>query len=681
MALSHSNKSKLMRFAGANLARMIRLVARTSRIRFDPPDMQERFVALSPAICACWHGQFMMLAMSRPENLRFAAMVARHGDAELIGEAMQRIGVELIRGAGAGDRRKDRGGAYALKVSVTALKSGANIVVTADVPPGPARRAGAGIITLARLSGRPILPLAAATSRYHALNTWSRLTLNLPYSNLAFAMGEPIYVPRDASDELQESLRRELEASLNETTARAYSLAGADPTRSTPPGAREPDVPPLSAGLGLKTYRAATRALETAAPLVLGYRERQGKESAERRSERYGRTDIDRPEGSLVWLHAASVGETNAILPVIEGIRRKWPAARFLLTTGTRTSAQLARERLGDTAIHQFVPLDTPNFARRFIAHWRPDSAVFTESEIWPNLIFETAARNIPLMLINARMSKRSYQRWRKRPGISGPLFNRFDLVLAQNSQFARWFSELGARRVEVAGNLKIDAPALPVDRQAYDELVAATQGRQGYIAASTHPDEDEIVADAHRRIASIYDGFLTIIAPRHPERGTAIAEMAKAKGLRVAQRSLCQLPDAATDIYIADTIGELGTLYALAPIALIGGSLVDKGGQNPIEAIRHGVAVMTGPYTANFKDIYDRLRASGAVRDVSNAENLAAAVSGLLADEAALAALRIKGATAVDLLAGALDRTVDALIAMLPTTAATRPEELDRAS
>ena len=595
-------------------------------------------------------------------------------------EAMQRIGVELIRGAGAGDRRKDRGGAYALKASVTALKSGANVVITADVPPGPARRAGSGIITLARLTGRPILPLAAATSRYHALNTWSRLTLNLPYSKLGFAMGEPIYVPRDASEAEQEALRARLEEQLNETTARAYALAEADPTRSTPPGARDVALPPLPAGLGLKTYRAATRALETAAPLVLGYRERQGKENAQRRSERYGRTGISRPDGTLVWLHAASVGETNAILPIIEGIRSQRPDVKFLLTTGTRTSAQLANDRLGDTAIHQFVPLDTPNFARRFIAHWRPDAVIFTESEIWPNLIFETSAKNIPLMLINARMSKRSYQRWRKRPGVSAPLFNRFDLVVAQNNQFARWFSELGARRVEVAGNLKTDAPPLPVDPQAYVELVAAATGRLGYIAASTHPDEDEIIADAHRAIASVHDGFMTIIAPRHPERGTAIAEMAKAKGLRVAQRSLRQLPDAATDIYIADTIGELGTLYALAPIALIGGSLVDKGGQNPIEAIRHGVAVMTGPSTRNFQDVYDSLRAAGAVLDVSNAQDLAQTVIELLSDEARLVGLRTKGAAAVNRLSGALEKTVTALVDKLPSTTA-NTQELDRAS
>ena len=680
MALTKSMKSKLMRIGGANLARFIGMVERTCEHRFDPPDMQETFVEQHPAICACWHGQFMMLASSRPESLKFSAMVARHGDAELIGEAMRRIGVELIRGAGAGDRRKDRGGAYALKASLSTLKAGSSVVITADVPPGPARKAGEGIITLARLSGRPILPVAAATSRYHALNTWSRLTFNLPYGKLGFAMGTPIFVPRQASAEELEALRRQLEADLNEATERAFALVGADPMRATPPGARDPKLAPLPVGLGLKTYRVGTRALQVAAPLVFGYRERQGKEVRARRAERFGQSDVERPKGPLLWLHAASVGETNAILPVIENLRGRRPDLRFLLTTGTRTSARLAEERLGDKAIHQFVPLDAPRFARNFIKHWQPDAAVFTESEIWPNLILETAARDIPLVLINARMSKRSFQRWRRQPGVSVPLFNRFSLVLSQNARFARQFSELGARRVEVAGNLKIDAPPLPVDLRAYEELKAAVKDRKRFIAASTHNTEDDIVADAHLSIAKVHDGLLTIIAPRHPERGPAIADMLQAKGLSVARRSLNQLPEGTTDVYVADTIGELGTLFALSPVALIGGSLVDKGGQNPVEAIRHGAAVLTGPHHKNFEDIFEALLEKGGAQRVSTSEELAQAVIALIGDPAGLEEQRTKADNAVNEMKGALEMTVEALIARLPEPSADQ-KELDCAS
>src|SRR5690606_9878172 len=207
-----------------------------------------------------------------------------------------------------------------------------------------------------------------------------------------------------------------------------------------------------------------------------------------------------------------------------------------------------------------------------------------------------THARNIPLILINARMSNRSFKRWRRRPGMSWPLFTRFDLVLAQNEKFARWFATLGARRVRATGNLKIDAPPPPICQEAYAALAKAVSGRRGYVAASTHEGEEEIIGEAHRRLANEFEEFLTILAPRHPERGTAIAEALKMNGFKVTQRSENKLPDAATEIYIADTIGELGTFYALASIAFIGGSLVDKGGQNPIEAVRHNTAVLTGP-------------------------------------------------------------------------------------
>ena len=674
-------KSRLTLMGGGGLARLIGFVARTSEHRYDPENLVTRFRDWHPAICACWHGQFMMLSEARPEGLQFAAMVARHGDAEFIGEAMRRLDVELIRGAGAGGRKKDRGGAHALKVAVRALADGKSIVMTADVPPGPARQTGAGIVTLARLSGRPIVPLAAATSRYHALNTWSRLTINLPYSRLAFAAGEPIWVPRDATPEDLERLRLEVQASLNDATARAYELAGSDPRRSTPPGARDPNAAPLPAGGGIKTYRAATRVLQAAAPLVLKYRERHGKETASRRGERYGIGSVARPEGPLMWVHAASVGETNAILPVIEAMATVRPDLRVLLTTGTRTSARLAEERLANRAIHQFVPLDTPGYARAFLEHWRPDLAVFTESEIWPNLILETSERSVPLVLINGRISKRSYQRWRKRPGIAGPLFNRFDAVLAQNELFARWFRELGARRVEVAGNLKIDAPPLPVDNQSFDALAAAVAGRRGYVAASTHAGEEEIAGDAHRKIAAVFPGFLTIIAPRHPERGTAIAELLKTRGLKVAQRSLQELPDKDTEIYIADTIGELGTFYALTPLALIGGSLVDKGGQNPIEAIRHGGAVMAGPHQVNFADIYGALRRRRGLVEVSDTETLASAVVDLMADEPALESLRQRAGEAIEDLSGALDSTLGELLARLPPAGDDTSREFERAS
>lgn len=676
MARSPHTKATLNRLAGGTIAGLIGLVERTSRIVYDPPDLKERAGGFHPAIVAVWHGQFMLTSGFRPTpDTKVSAMVARHGDAELIGAAMSQLGVDLIRGAGAGSRRKDRGGAYALRQAVRALNDGASVVMTADVPPGPARRAGIGIITLARLSGRPILPVASASSRFLALNTWSRMTINLPFSTVAYAMGNPIHVAPDADEAAMEAARVELERAMNAATERAYSLAGADLTRATPRSLLAASSQPAAPDLRLKTYCAGMSMLRLVAPAVLKFRERQGKEDPNRRGERLGQASIQRPKGTLVWVHAASVGEANAVLPVIEALSAARPDVNILLTTGTVTSAKLVRQRAPARCVHQFVPLDAPQYATRFLNHWHPDLAVFTESEIWPSLILETSARNIPIALVNARLSHRSRKRWHRNQSMAQPLFNRLNVVLAQNERLATGFAGLGARNVESVGNLKIDAPPPPVDLAELERLKDALRNRPGFVAASTHEGEEDIIAEAHRQLARTFDGFCTIIAPRHPERGTAIAERLKEFGLSVAQRSLGKLPGPSTDVYVADTIGELGTLYALSPIAFIGGSLVERGGQNPIEAVRHGDVVLTGPHWKNFSDAYRMLlRHQGAI-EVDSAKSLAEAVARLLEDQSEMQKMRAGATQALSTMSGALEKTVATLLRYLPD------ERLQRAS
>lgn len=667
MALSPQHKSKLSSLSVRAVARLINTVHDTSTILFDPPDAKAQLASQHPAIVAVWHGQFMMLANERPAGVTYAAMVARHGDAELIGEALKIIGVELIRGAGAGTRQRDRGGAYALRAAMKALDEGKSFVMTADVPPGPARRAGEGIITLARLSGRPIVPCAVASSRYTALKTWSRMTINLPYSKLAYVVGPPITVPRDATPALLEAKRIDVEKALNVATAKAYEMAGADPARATPPSRSDVTAPPAAPGRGLRFYKQATKMLRPAAPMLLKIRERAGKEDPARRGERLGQAGIARPEGPLVWLHAASVGETNAVLPMIERLSDVRPDLKFLLTTGTVTSASVAARRLPASAIHQFVPLDAPDCAKAFLDHWRPNLVVFTESEIWPNLILETSARSIPLTLISARMSNRSYGRWKRRPGMSQPLFNRFALVVTQNEKLTRRFGDLGARNVVTAGNIKIDAPPPRADQAELEKLRSALNGRPVFVAASTHEGEETIIAEAHRRIAREIPDLCTIIVPRHPDRGVAIAEHLKTSGLDVSRRACGNLPVAHTEIYVADTLGELGTFYALSGIAFVGGSLVEKGGQNPIEAVQHGAGVLTGPHWHNFRDSYRSLfRHKGAV-EVKGATDLADRVIGLMKKEDELDDMRRGATAALQTMSGALGRTVEALLAYLP--------------
>jgi len=400
--------------------------------------------------------------------------------------------------------------------------------------------------------------------------------------------------------------------------------------------------------------------------LLLRRRAERGKEDHTRRSERYGIAGIPRPAGDLLWLHAASVGETNAVLPLIERLLTARANLTVLLTTGTVTSAGLAAKRLPARALHQYLPLDSAPYVRRFLDHWRPTVAVLTEQEIWPNLILEAHARGIRLALINARMSTRSLARWQGKPNVAKALFGRLDAVLAQNDQLARALSSLGAMNAAAVGNLKLDAPLLPIDEAAATALNSALDGRHRFVAASTHTGEDTIVASAHRLMRSDIPDLCTIIAPRHPHRGPQIAAELAAAGHSVAVRSRGELPNAGTDIYIADTIGELGTLYSVARIAFIGGSLVDRGGQNPIEAVRLGACVLVGPYRSSFSDIYEPLLAAGGAIEVRGADNMARQITAWLQNPTSRDTVAATAGLTLDRLSGGLERTTQAIIAML---------------
>lgn len=670
MAPSPQQESRLGKLAGRLGARYTRFVCATSTVTFDPPDAREKATALHPLILAMWHGQFVLMPTLHEANGKtfpVSAIVARHKDATAIRTLLQDFDITVVSGAGAGQRKRDRGGASALRGALRLLREGRTFSITADVPPGPARRAGIGIVTLARLSGRPIVPFAVATSRFLVLPTWSRMTINLPFSKLAYVIGDPIWVPSDVEEDKLEEYRRAVDAGLNRATERAYAIVGGNIARVTPALSSDSTTAPAPEGFALKVYRAGTRALGLAAPLLLTVRGRQGKEDPDRRGERYGRTDVPRPEGPLIWIHAASVGETNAVLPVIERLLAEREDLSVLLTTGTVTSAAMAKRRLPPRALHQYIVLDVPEYVRAFLDHWTPDVAVFAESEIWPNLIIEAARRGIPLALVNARMSTRSAQRWKWLRSFSLPLFSRFDLVLAQNEFLARTLKRLGARHVLAIGNLKIDAPPPVVDAVELDRLRQALDGRPIMVAASTHDPEEEVVADAHRMIAERLPRFCTIIAPRHPARGKTVAAMLRSRGLKVAMRSAGERPEAGTDVYVVDTIGELGTLYALTDVAFVGGSLITHGGQNPIEAIGHGAVVLTGPHWTNFRDVYRALIRHKGAREVASAEALASAVEEILTQEGALARMRDGAKAALASLSGALDRTVTELAALLP--------------
>jgi len=407
-------------------------------------------------------------------------------------------------------------------------------------------------------------------------------------------------------------------------------------------------------------YRLAGRAAVPFMPLALSWRARHGKEDRARLGERFGRASRPRPRGSLVWIHAASVGETNAILPLVEKIAESGYAVLF--TSVTVTSAGVAAQRLPAGAFHQFAPLDAPPLIGRFLDHWRPDLALFVESELWPTTILRLAAAGIPQVLVNARLSERSFRGWRRFGGVARSILGRIPLCLAQSAQDAERYAALGVPRVEITGNLKFDTPPPEVDAQALAAFRAAAGDRPIWVAASTHSGEEAAVGEAHRMIKSRFERLLTIIVPRHPARGDEIRSELTAAGLSAVQRSRDEIVDAATDIYVADTLGELGLFYRVAPIAFLGGSLIPHGGQNPIEPVRLGAAVLHGAYVQNFADIYAAIDGLGRVRPIADAAGLAEAVSNFLNDPAARQRFADAAANVLTRFGGALAATMAAL-------------------
>ncbi|MGE4218954.1 MAG: 3-deoxy-D-manno-octulosonic acid transferase [Alphaproteobacteria bacterium] len=383
--------------------------------------------------------------------------------------------------------------------------------------------------------------------------------------------------------------------------------------------------------VALTLYRAATVA---ALPLIDWYLQRRlqaGKENAGRLDERRGIASAARPDGSLVWLHAASVGEAQSSLALVRLLVDE--GRHVLVTTGTVTSGALLAERLPAGAIHQFVPVDRPAWVGRFLDHWRPDLALWIESELWPNLLIEAAARRIPSALVNGRMSARSFARWRMVPGLARNLLGCFGLCLAQTEAQAERFRQLGARNVGYVGNLKFSAAPLPVEDGVLRGLQARLGSRPRWLAASTHPGEEALAAAAHAALRRKYPGLLTMIVPRHPHRGPAIAAELAALGMAVARRSAGEAPAAGTDIYLADTLGELGLFYRLADIAFVGGSMASHGGHNPLEPAQLDCAVLHGPDMANFETVAAELHAAGGAQCVDGDATLAEAVGKLLAD------------------------------------------------
>ena len=419
--------------------------------------------------------------------------------------------------------------------------------------------------------------------------------------------------------------------------------------------------------LTLRAYRAAASALELIAPIALRQRALRGKEDGARMTERLGHTPLLRPGGELIWIHGASLGECTSVLPLIDKLLET-PNRSVLMTSVTVTSAGLMTARLPARAFHQYAPVDTPASVARFLEHWRPDIGIFVDSEIWPNTLAGAHALGIPLALINGRMSMRSFAGWSYAPRTALAILSLYDLCLAIDDETAERLRKLGAHNVRVSGSLKADARPLPADPEKLAELRRAIGGRPVLLASSTHAGEDETILPAHDALRADRPDLLTIIVPRHPERAADIAILCGTR--TVARRSEGRQPDIATAIYIADTIGELGLFYRIAPFAFVGGSLTPQGGHNPLEPALLNCGVLAGPNTANFTQAYNTIFAEQGVGRVTNCAEIVALAGRLLNNPADARALGDAAARGAALLGGAEERTRLAIESLLASHA-----------
>ncbi len=371
-------------------------------------------------------------------------------------------------------------------------------------------------------------------------------------------------------------------------------------------------------------------------------RKKIGKEDVKRFNERIGRPTKERPEGRLVWLHGASVGESISMLPLINRLLELYPDIHIMVTTGTTTSAEVMAKRLPERAFHQYLPIDNPMFTTRFVRYWQPTIALWFESEFWPAMLSSIKRRNIPLILINGRISNKSFKRWQQFEFIIKELLDCFTACLGQSEEDAYRLRILGAKDAMCLGNLKYAGLPIPVDQEKKAEILRQIGNRPLWLVSSTHNDEEFKIGRFLKELQQKHAGLLTLMAPRHPNRGAEIKDkLEKDYGLKVALRSSGEPITAETDAYVADTIGEMGIWYEIAPIVFIGGSLIPHGGQNFMEPSRCRDAVIVGPHMHNFTDAMTRAKHADGIIQVNDVLELIDMVDQLLSNRELLEAKR----------------------------------------
>ena len=414
-------------------------------------------------------------------------------------------------------------------------------------------------------------------------------------------------------------------------------------------------------------YLLASTLLGPLARPILNRRLARGKEDRDRITERLGTASVARPEGTLIWMHGASVGEAMSMLPLIHALLAARADVQVLVTTGTVTSAQRMWALLPDGAMHQYVPVDTRHAVRGFLDHWRPDLAIWVESELWPRLVSDTAARGIPMALMNARFSENSIRGWERAPSMLRNLLSCFRIIRTQDHETEDRLRPY-APAARFTGNLKALIQTPECDRSEFAALQRAIGRRPVWLAASTHADDEPVAIQAHHTLlARSQPKPLLLLAPRHPERGTAVARAVLDADLTLAIRSVGALPTPDTDVWLADTLGEMGLWYRLAPVTFVGGSFGTAGGHTPFEPMLLDSAIVHGPDVANFASSYRTLDRAGAALMVQDATALAAGVEALLAGDVAFKDMIQAARETHARLMPDLDTMVDEVLRLLP--------------
>ncbi|MBS1081973.1 glycosyltransferase N-terminal domain-containing protein [Gluconobacter kondonii] len=530
------------------------------------------------AVVAFWHRSLTLSpalwfwARSQEPRLQLRVLISRNPDGMLIADVVRPWGIIGIHGSSSKNGR-NKGGAAVLRTALKELQGGAIVGITPDGPRGPAEHVQPGAVALSRLAGCAVVPVGMACTSLR-LPSWDGLAFPLPFGRGALILGEPLFQP-GAPD---------LQNALNTLSGRAESIQRHH-----------------QSGVSEHLWRLTGTLLAPALTVMLRIRLQKGRELPNRLRERMGLGDTRRPAGRILWLHAASVGETLCALPLAEALLDARPELTLLFTTATVTGSEIvARHPLfGKRIIHRFIPHDVPRWLRRFLNLWQPEGAVFVESELWPGIIAACSDRDIPVMLVNGRLSDRSSRRWDRLRGPARRMMGRLSWVAARGPEDAARFRALGASPVYEDGDLKQDAPPLPYDEAEYNRLKALFGERPIFVAASTHPGEENLVLQAAESARTLQPDLLTILVPRHPARGAELAER-----FQLPRRSAGEEPTPQTPVWLADTLGELGLFYRLADRCFLGNSLTGKGGgHNPFEPLRLGVPTATGPKMENWRE------------------------------------------------------------------------------